>query len=586
MAGLIPQDFIDDLLQRVDVVDVVDARVPLKKAGKNFSACCPFHNEKTPSFTVSPDKQFYHCFGCGAHGNALRFLIEYDRLEFVEAVEELAKSVGMEVPRQQSNAPKAQPGLSDAMEKASHLYQDWLKTHPSRTPAVDYLKQRGLSGEIAKRFQLGLAPEGWSNLLDALKGFTPEQLDEAGLTVTNEKGRTYDRFRQRIMYPIRNRRGKTIAFGGRAIGDEKPKYLNSPETPLFHKNQEIYGLYEATDSGQKPSQFVVVEGYMDVIALFQFGIEYAVATLGTATSQTHVEKLLRYSKKIIFCFDGDQAGKTAAWRALENALPALKGDEELSFLFLPEGEDPDTQVRAVGKDAFEEQLASAEPLSSFFYRHLSEGLDLSVMEHRSKLVNLAKPLLEKIPAGAFRSLMEQELKNLTHIETAITHGAPGSRHRQPRQAQQRITPESAQSLTTWPIARLALTMVIQHPQLQHTVPTEFDPTEFDDPSLNLMGELLDYLQDHPNAHTGQLLEAFKLHPYADRLNELAVKNLVIDTKEALEAEFASCIKQILQRFSERRLNYLKQKLKTEGLSPKETLEWQNLLLQSKHQQSQ
>jgi len=425
MAGLIPQSFIDDLINRLDIVDVVSSRVQLKKTGKNYSACCPFHKEKTPSFTVSPDKQFYYCFGCGAGGNALGFVMDHDNLDFPQAVEELARAAGMEVPREQGrrdNKPR-QPTdspLYPLLDAASEFYRQALRSHPTRKAAVDYLKGRGLSGEIARDFGLGFAPPGWDNLLKHLGADTLQQkvMIDAGLLIENaESGKRYDRFRDRVMFPIRDSRGRIIAFGGRVLGDDKPKYLNSPETPVFHKGQELYGLYEARKHNRNLDEIIVVEGYMDVIALAQQGLRNAVATLGTATSEEHLKRLFRVVPSVLFCFDGDQAGRKAAWRALESTLPALQDGRRARFLFLPEGEDPDSLVRAEGTDAFMARINQhAQPLADYFFEQLSNEADPRSLEGKAHMATLAAPLIEKIPGANLRQLMRNRLKEITGLD--------------------------------------------------------------------------------------------------------------------------------------------------------------------------
>lgn len=426
MAGLIPQSFIDDLLTRADIVDVIDSRVQLKKAGKEFTACCPFHNEKTPSFTVSQAKQFYHCFGCGAHGSAIGFLMEYEHLNFPEAVEELARASGLEVPRETGPAPdpkikQRQTSLFDLVAKCDSYYRQQLRQHQQAKRAVDYLKQRGLSGEIAATFGIGFAPPGKENLLKALGIGTDkekeQQLIDSGMLIQKDEGGTYDRFRDRIMFPIRDQRGRTIGFGGRILGDGKPKYLNSPETPLFHKGRELYGLFEMRQALRKIPRVLVVEGYMDVVALAQFNIRYAVATLGTATTPDHLSKLFRTCPEVVFCFDGDRAGRDAAWRALDNALSTLKEGHELRFLFLPDGEDPDTLVRKEGKEGFEARLDNATPLSKYFFDQLGKDLDISSIDGRARLVKLAQPYLARLPDGLFRHMMIEQLAKLAQIQT-------------------------------------------------------------------------------------------------------------------------------------------------------------------------
>lgn len=425
MAGLIPQSFIDDLLNRTDIVDVVSSRIQLKKTGKNLSACCPFHKEKTPSFTVSPDKQFYYCFGCGAGGNALGFVMDHDNLDFPQAVEELARAAGMEVPReegrrgQKPRQPTDSP-LYPLLEAAAEFYRQALRAHPTRKAAVDYLKGRGLSGEIARDFGLGFAPPGWDNLLKHLGADSLQQkvMIDAGLLIENaESGKRYDRFRDRVMFPIRDSRGRVIAFGGRVLGDDKPKYLNSPETPVFHKGQELYGLFEARKHNRNLDEIIVVEGYMDVIALAQQGLRNAVATLGTATSEEHLKRLFRVVPSVLFCFDGDQAGRKAAWRALESTLASLQDGRRARFLFLPEGEDPDSLVRAEGTDAFMARINQhAQPLADYFFEQLSNEADPRSLEGKAHMATLAAPLIEKIPGANLRQLMRNRLKEITGLD--------------------------------------------------------------------------------------------------------------------------------------------------------------------------
>lgn len=423
MAGKIPQSFIDDLLDRVDIVDIVGSRIDLRKSGKNHSARCPFHDEKTPSFTVSQDKQFYYCFGCGAGGNAIGFVMDYDHTAFPEAVESLARHAGLEVPRESNHndaATERRKGLYAVAEKADRYYRNCLRQHPEAKTAVDYLKSRGLSGEVARTFGIGFAPPGWDNLLQTLgqSDLDIQQLKDTGLLIDRqEEGKLYDRFRNRIMFPIRDLRGRTIGFGGRVLGDDKPKYLNSPETPLFHKGRELYGLYEANQQMREAPSLLVVEGYMDVVALSQCGIHNAVATLGTAVTAEHLEKLFRHTSAVVFCFDGDSAGRTAALRALETALPVMIDGRSARFLFVPEGEDPDTLVRKIGKDQFLSLVESATPLSQYLFDSLSEGLDVSSMDGRARLSKLAAPLINRIPQGVFKALMLKTLSEKTGLDT-------------------------------------------------------------------------------------------------------------------------------------------------------------------------
>ena len=414
---MIPESFIQELLNRVDVVDVIDKSVPLKKAGSNYVACCPFHQEKSPSFTVSPTKQFYHCFGCGAHGSALSFLIEYQGMSFVDAVEDLAKSVGLAVPQDtQKISPEIKEknlALGEALELASQYYQTALKKSER---AIEYLKKRGLTGQVAKAFQLGYAPEGWQNLESVFKKYDDEALNIAGLVLKNDQGKRYDRFRDRIMFPIHNMKGEIIGFGGRVINPEDtPKYYNSPETPLFQKSQELYGLFAARRSIREKVSVLVVEGYMDVVGLAQFGVMNAVATLGTATSAFHIKKLMRQTDTIIFCFDGDQAGKAAAWRAMMNALPSLTDKVVLKFLFLPEEHDPDSFIRAHSKEAFEAMMNDAMPLSQYLVQHLTEKNPLTTQEDKVKFLNEAEPILKEISAPKLSLLLRKRFAELLHL---------------------------------------------------------------------------------------------------------------------------------------------------------------------------
>lgn len=431
MAGLIPQTFIDDLLDRVDIVELVDGRVKLKKTGKNYSACCPFHDEKTPSFTVSPEKQFYHCFGCGASGNAIGFVMEYDRTGFIEAVEHLAHRAGLQVPKLERNPAQEQRdrtrnSIYTLLEKADAFYQQQLRQHKTREQAVNYLKGRGLDGSIARDFGIGYAPPGWDNLLQSL-GEKPEQrqlLIDGGMLVDRKgengnKDKLYDRFRDRIQFPIRDIRGRVIGFGGRVLGDDKPKYLNSPETPVFSKGRELYGLYEARQFYRQLPRLLVVEGYMDVVSLAQFGIRYSVATLGTACGEDHLNRAFRHTTEVVFCFDGDNAGRAAARRALENSLPAMSDGRQVKFLFLPDGEDPDTLVRQVGAEKFENMVTLAVPLEDFLFDACATDIDPQSLEGRARISKLAAPMLDKLPTGIFKELMFDKLASRTGVNRAI-----------------------------------------------------------------------------------------------------------------------------------------------------------------------
>ena len=416
---MIPESFIQELLNRVDVVEVVDRKVQLKKAGANFVACCPFHKEKTPSFSVSPSKQFYHCFGCGAHGSAISFLIEYDGMTFVEAVNELANTAGLKVPNEQNvdtKEVKNNQKLEQVMQSTNIFFQKQLR---QSNKAIAYLKERGLTGQIAKEFAIGYAPEGWSNLEKNLTNYDTEDLIKAGLIQKNEQGKFYDRFRDRIMFPIINEKGVVIGFGGRVINPEDtPKYYNSPETPLFQKSFELYGLINARKAIRTENYVLVVEGYMDVAALAQHDIRNVVATLGTATTQFHIKKLMRYTQEIVFCFDGDQAGKEAAWRALNNALEALNDNLNLKFLFLPDNHDPDSYVRENSKDAFTKMVDAALPFSEYLIKYLTEKNNLASQEKKVKFLNEVEPILKKINASKLKLLIRKKIAALLDLDTA------------------------------------------------------------------------------------------------------------------------------------------------------------------------
>jgi len=464
---MIPKSFIQDLLNRLDIVDVVERYVPLKKAGANFVACCPFHNEKSPSFTVSQTKQFYHCFGCGVHGTAIGFVMEHLGLGFVEAVEELAQSVGMDVPHEHAAAGefrhKVAPDLYEVMQVAARYYCGQLKL--SRR-AIDYLEHRGLSGAIAAKFGIGYAPDAWQNLAAAFSDYRHSALEETGLVINGDDDKRYDRFRDRIMFPIINVRGQVIGFGGRVLDKGEPKYLNSPETPLFEKGRELYGLFQAQKSIRGGQRVLVVEGYMDVVALAQHGVEYAVATLGTATTSHHIQKLLRLAEQIVFCFDGDKAGQKAAWRALENALPYLQDGKRINFLFLPTEHDPDSFVREFGKAVFEQRVAEAMPLSGYLLREICGGLDLRTQEGRNQLIQRAKPLLSAIASPVAGLLLRKEVATLSGVSQAELEAlyeiAPLART--PRPSLKKA------ARAAFPVHRLLLQCLLAHPESGRAMP--------------------------------------------------------------------------------------------------------------------
>ncbi|HHJ14125.1 MAG TPA: DNA primase [Gammaproteobacteria bacterium] len=575
MAGRIPQSFIDDLLNRVDIVEVIDARVPLKKAGREYQACCPFHNEKTPSFTVSPAKQFYHCFGCGAHGSAIGFLMEYERLEFPEAIEELARGLGLEVPREGGDeAPR--PRHDDhysLLERVDRYFRDQLRQHPQSSRAVDYLKRRGLSGEIAARFGLGYAPPGWDNLLRQLGDDThaARLALELGLLAERDGGGLYDRFRDRIMFPIRDRRGRTIGFGGRVLGDEKPKYMNSPESPVFHKGRELYGLFEARKAG-KPDQLLVVEGYMDVVALAQHGLPHAVATLGTATTPEHLEQLYRTVHRVVFCFDGDAAGRRAAWRALENSLPVMREGREASFLFLPEGEDPDSLVRRIGAEAFREKTVHSVPLSRFFMEQLAGQVDTTTIDGRAHLVELARPLLTRMPDSVFRDLLLDALAERCGMGVEKLHNRLFGREiRQKPEPRPRRTGHTAPS----PV-RTAIRLLLEKPALAQGLTPPFGFEDLDQPGVGLLLELLEKAGQNPHIRTGALIEHWRGREDQRHLARLA--GTALDLPETgLEAEFRDALVRLAEQRREWRTSALLEAGRSRELDAAEKAELRRLL---------
>lgn len=556
MAGQIPTQFIDELLARVDIVDVIDARVPLKKAGKNLHACCPFHNEKTPSFTVSQEKQFYHCFGCGAHGTAIGFLMEYDQLSFPEAIQELADQVGMQVPTtQQASLSPAKQNLYDLMDKVGRFFVHQLHNHPQRQPFQDYLQQRGLSARTIEAFGLGMAPYGWDNVLRTFGKDQPttKQLLDGGLLIKNDKGRTYDRFRNRIMFPIRDRRGRVIGFGGRVMDDGTPKYLNSPETPIFHKGTELYGLYQARKANRKLERILIVEGYMDVIALAEFGISNAVATLGTSTTADHLRVLLRAAPEVVFCFDGDRAGREAAWRAAENALPMLGGNQQLKFMFLPDGEDPDSLVRKQGADAFRRRIELAQNYSDFFFETLSSQLDINSMDGRARLVEMTKPYLKHVPAGVYRDMLEQRLAELskTNLSTLNRH------LEKPVQAKPNARKAAAGSAAMTPI-RMAITIVLQYPILAREVEDIRLLQSLNQPGAAILAELLETLHQHPHLTTAALLERWRDKEHGAHLQKLALQPLSLSA-DALKHELTGIIARLHKEAKQLRIHELTSK---------------------------
>ena len=530
MSGRIPREFIDDIIARTDIIELVDSRVRLKKAGRNHQACCPFHDEKSPSFTVSQDKQFYHCFGCGAHGNVISFLMEFDRLEFPEAIEELAQYHSIDVPREKGGAPppsaeQKQQKESDyeLMEKVAKYFAQQLRVHPNKVKVINYLKNRGLSGEIVKAFDIGYAPAEWDSVLKTF-GISPRyqgQLLDLKLITENDNRRRFDFFRDRIMFPIRDKRGRVIGFGGRVLDDGGPKYLNSPETRIFHKGHELYGFYQAKQAHRNLNRVMIVEGYMDVVALGQFGIDYAVASLGTATTPEHIQMLFRATSEVVCCYDGDRAGREAAWRALENALPYLKDGVEMKFLFLPDGEDPDTLVRKIGKEIFEENLKKdAVPLSKFFFDNLLQRHHVSSNEGKAALKAEAMPLIQKIVGDNIREILLSDLSNYMGDQNKHKY------ERDVAQANLRKVPKkldfnTPNKSTISPI-RMMIRLLLDDPSLAIKCQAA-DPTPLISlgiPGMAMLIALYQFCLNKPLANTAQVLEHFRHHPQSTQLAKL------------------------------------------------------------------
>lgn len=568
MAGRIPESFIETLIERTDIVEVIGARVDLKPAGRGeFKACCPFHDEKTPSFTVSSDKQFYHCFGCGAHGTAVGFVMEYDGLEFPAAIEELASRAGLEVPREGGHAPVQR---HDRLYEALGAAQNWFRRQLGASEAArDYLKRRGFDKATVEEFGIGHAPNAWQALTDELtaRGFRLDELEQAGL-ITRKDGRATDKFRDRVMFPIHDRRGRVIAFGGRALGEHGPKYMNSPETPVFHKGRELYRLYQVRRGGL-PKRLLVVEGYMDCAALFQYGFDNAVATLGTSVTADHMELMFRAAPVVVFCFDGDRAGRQAGWRGLEAALPLMRDNREVRFLFLPEGEDPDSLVRSRGSEALAGLVDQARPLSTFFFDHLAEEVDMTTIDGRARLVALAGPYLEKMPPGAFSDLMRRELeKRSGHSGTVSARAASKTSQARP----QRV--DEDRSLTP---VQYAVALIVQRPDLA----VDVAEGALDGPArmrgVDFLRELIDFCRAKPHFSTAKLLESWRDRPEGPWLARLAGRE-VIGEPEAMSAALAQTLARIRRQQIQTRVRELQQEqLREGGLDETRTRELRSLL---------
>ena len=563
----IPDAFIDDLLARTDIVEIIGARVPLKRQGKEYAARCPFHDERSASFTVSQTKQFYHCFGCGAHGTAISFMMNFDRLEVLDAVEELARRAGIEVPKEtrQNNQDSDLRDQYAALEAAAKLFQRQLAESPR---ALAYLEGRGVDDDNRARFGIGYAADGFSTLKDALGNDERRLrlLDRTGMLSKNERGHVYDKFRDRIMFPIHDRRGRVIAFGGRVLDkDASPKYLNSPETPLFHKGRELYGLWQARQANQKLERLIVVEGYMDVVALFQHGVSQAVATLGTATTADHAELLFRNAPDVYFCFDGDAAGRRAGWRAVESVLPRMKDGRQAFFLFLPEGEDPDTIVRKEGAAGFDARLAQATPLSQFFFDEIGRDINRGTLDGRARLAERARPLLAQLPDGAFADLMRQELQRLTGVDTA--RAAPEA----PRPPPRNTAPAQKRSLV-----RSAIALLLQQPALGLRLEQPYRFADLRQPGVALLLQILDVVNQRPEISTGALLGHFADHEQAEALRRLAAQAL--PGEEASWAhELQDAVAQLERQTLQQRIDELQQKQRAQGLDETDKYEMRMLL---------
>ncbi len=565
MSGRIPRQFIDDLLVRVDIVDIIDSHVPLKKTGSNYTARCPFHNEKSPSFNVNRNKQFYHCFGCGAGGNVISFLIEFNHLSFVEAIEELATFAGVEIPYEnQTNCePDAKNKLLDLqqlMAQVATFYVEQLRNHPQKNVAIDYLKGRGLPGVIARDFMIGYAPDGWQILSPHFKN--TELLCEAGM-LAFKNDMYYDRFRQRIMFPIRNKRGHVIGFGGRVLDDsQQPKYLNSPETPLFHKSNEVYGLYELLKKNPKPSRILIVEGYMDVVTLAQFEIEYSVAALGTNLTATQLQLLFRSTPEVILCFDGDKAGKDAAWKAMDAVFSILNDNRQVRVLLLPPEHDPDSLLRSEGVEAFTQRIENAEMVSSYFFNHFTVTLDLNSIEGRAKLAHQAKPFLLKLAGSFFKEMMVAKLKELTDFDVA-----PAIEKENAAPQQNRYQKENQNVRHS--LERLTLALLVQNPQLVEKLdanPIDWQALDF--AGIEVFKAIVQKICIEKPATIAQLLEHYRGQPEENMVNALAYLSVLVP-EEGIEAEFTGALTRLLTKAKETRLEKLQIQATTRDLTDQE-----------------
>jgi len=586
MAGLIPQQFIDDLIARTDIVDLIDSRVKLKKAGKSHVACCPFHGEKSPSFHVSQDKQFYHCFGCGASGNVISFLMEYDRLDFVDTIEELAGLYNLEIPREESSDNKKtaqqysiekQQKLDyyELMDQVSAFYRQQLKTDKNSEEVISYLKKRGLSGDVAKRFGIGYSPDDWQVVKDKFTKnggrFDPQreaQLLDTGVLIKNEKGRVYDRFRHRVMFPIRDRRGRVIGFGGRVLDDSTPKYLNSPETPIFSKGLELYGFFEAKQANRDLKRLLVVEGYMDVVALAQHGVSWSVASLGTSTTTEQLQLMFRNTSEIICCYDGDRAGRDAAWRTLQNSLSHLQDGRQVKFMFLPDGEDPDSMIRQLGEEDFIALVDKATPLSQFMFDNLISQVEMNSEDGRSKLANLALPMVNSISDGVFQQMMKDKLAKYLGMSSEslnrfITPEKPATTKKQRKKANRGS------------LVRQAIGLLVQHPYLANALSDLPPLDQINIKGTQLLQQIINQVHAQPEIKAAQLLERWRGQAEYDSLLKLAGWQHDVDD-EYLQSHFVDTIVQIINKHLELRLEQLSHKSRIEGLTSEERVEYMNL----------
>ena len=596
-TGRIPQNFIDDLVGRTDIVELIGARVPLKKAGREFRACCPFHDEKTPSFWVSPDKQFYHCFGCGAHGTALGFLMNYDRLSFPEAVEELASRAGVEIPREARADDGRARDEADLAELMGDVAKHWANKLKTDSRASRYLTDRGLTVEIIQRFSIGYSANSWNEVLNRFAGDTKrrEALSACGLIIEREGSagrdgdRYYDRFRDRVMFPIRDARGRVIAFGGRIIDQGEPKYLNSPETALFHKGRELYGLYEVRQSRAPLRRLMVVEGYMDVVRLHQAGIQYAVATLGTATTPEHLKRVFRLVSEVVFAFDGDRAGRAAAWRALNNALPEVREGRQIKFLFLPDGHDPDTLVGEEGREAFEARLDQALPLSEYLVQEISSQVDLTHADGRARLAEMARPLVAKVPEGVYRELLVERLAEAIRLpaqrlrdlwNAAASDTGNDTRSARNLTATSRTAGKALRDSGRGGLMRQAVLALVHHPKVAPRLePRDLENlASLDEPGADILRSLVADLRETPCANTGQLLERWRDRPEAERFARLAAAESLIPGDEAALQEIRNALARMQDEQRRRKLDALLEREKDGGLSAAERMELQQLMM--------